>query len=76
MEANYSKTRRATFNLTVHIVLVTKYRRKVFQKEHLEFLLKNLWRAKTLQSINCASLFPYWLAFHLIGETESLQANI
>ncbi|TRU57528.1 MAG: IS200/IS605 family transposase, partial [Microcystis aeruginosa Ma_QC_C_20070823_S13D] len=24
MEANYFKTRRATFNLTVHIVLVTK----------------------------------------------------
>jgi putative transposase len=38
MEPNYFKTRRATFNLTVHIVLVTKYRRKVFKKEHLEFL--------------------------------------
>ncbi|WP_017304727.1 IS200/IS605 family transposase [Spirulina subsalsa] len=38
MEINYFKTRRATFNLTVHIVLVTKYRRKVFKKEHLEFL--------------------------------------
>lgn len=38
METNYFKTRRATFNLTVHIVLVTKYRRKVFKKEHLEFL--------------------------------------
>jgi len=38
MKVNYFKTRRATFNLTVHIVLVTKYRRKVFQREHLEFL--------------------------------------
>jgi putative transposase len=38
MKADYFKTRRATFNLTVHIVLVTKYRRKVFQKAHLEFL--------------------------------------
>ena len=38
MEANYFKTRMATFNLTVHIVLVTKYRKKVFKKEHLEFL--------------------------------------
>jgi putative transposase len=38
MEPNYFKIRRATFNLTVHIVLVTKYRRKVFKKEHLEFL--------------------------------------
>jgi putative transposase len=38
MEPNYFKTRRGTFNLTVHIVLVTKYRRKVFKKEHLEFL--------------------------------------
>lgn len=38
METNYFKTRRVTFNLTVHIVLVTKSRRKVFKKEHLEFL--------------------------------------
>ena len=30
MKADYFKTLRATFNLTVHIVLVTKYRTKVF----------------------------------------------
>jgi len=29
-----------------------------------------MWRAKTPQNINCASLFLYWLAFHLRGETE------
>ncbi|NCR39986.1 MAG: hypothetical protein GPJ21_08985 [Microcystis aeruginosa W13-11] len=38
MKADYFRTRRATFNLTVHIVLVIKYPRKVFQKAHLEFL--------------------------------------
>ena len=30
MQTNYHKTRRATFNLTVHLVFVTKYRQKVF----------------------------------------------
>jgi putative transposase len=55
MKTNYFKTRRATFNLTVHIVLVTKYRRKVFQKEHLEFLriafqnIAEKWKAKIIE---------------------------
>jgi putative transposase len=55
MKANYFKTRRATFNLTVHIVLVTKYRRKVFKKEHLEFLweafkaIVNKWDASIVE---------------------------
>ena len=55
MEANYFKTRRATFNLTVHIVLVTKYRRKVFKKEHLEFLneafksIADKWDARSVE---------------------------
>ena len=55
MKTNYFKTRRATFNLTVHIVLVTKYRRKVFQKEHLEFLriafqnIAEKWDAKVIE---------------------------
>ena len=40
MQANYNKTRRATFNLTVHLVFVTKYRKKVFTKSHLETLRK------------------------------------
>ena len=55
MKTNYFKTRRATFNLTVHIVLVTKYRRKVFHKEHLEFLriafqnIADKWDAKVIE---------------------------
>lgn len=35
MKAKYSKTRRAVYNLTVHIVFVTKYRRPVIEKEML-----------------------------------------
>lgn len=34
----YNKSRRATFNLTVHIIFVTKYRRKVLTKAMLESL--------------------------------------
>jgi putative transposase len=34
----YNKSRRATFNLTVHIIFVTKYRRKVLTKQMLESL--------------------------------------
>ncbi|TRT52896.1 MAG: IS200/IS605 family transposase [Microcystis aeruginosa Ma_QC_C_20070703_M131] len=55
MKTNYFKTPRATFNLTVHIVLVTKYRRNVFQKEHLEFLriafqnIAEKWKAKIIE---------------------------
>ncbi len=55
MKANYFKTRGATFNLTVHIILLTKYRRKVFQKEHLEFLriafhnIAEKWKAKGIE---------------------------
>jgi putative transposase len=55
MKANYFKTRRAIFKLTVHIVLVTKYRRKVFQKKHLEFLriafqnIADKWDAKIIE---------------------------
>ena len=33
MKTNYRSTRRAVFNLTVHIVLVTKYRRKVIDAD-------------------------------------------
>ena len=40
MKANYRSTRRAVFNLTVHIVLVTKYRRKVINAEMLTELEK------------------------------------
>jgi putative transposase len=35
MSGNYRSSRRAVFNLTVHIVFVTKYRRKVITNEML-----------------------------------------
>ncbi len=35
---NYNKTRRATFNLTVHIIFVTKYRKKALTNSMLESL--------------------------------------
>ncbi len=38
LKNNYRSTRRAVFNLTVHIVLVTKYRRKVIDGEMIEEL--------------------------------------
>jgi putative transposase len=33
LKTNYRSSRRAVFNLTVHIVLVTKYRRKVINAD-------------------------------------------
>ena len=38
LKSNYRSSRRAVFNLTVHIVLVTKYRRKVINAEMMEQL--------------------------------------
>ena len=38
VETIYNKTRKATFNLTIHLVLVTKYRRKVLT----DLMLKSL----------------------------------
>lgn len=38
METNYRKNRRAVFNLTVHILLVTKYRRKVINAQMIDEL--------------------------------------
>ena len=35
MKSPYNKTRRAVYNLTVHIVFVTKYRNSVINKEML-----------------------------------------
>ena len=40
MKTLYRKTRRATFNLTVHIIFVTKYRRKVLTDPMLTSLEK------------------------------------
>ncbi|HEY9771200.1 MAG TPA: IS200/IS605 family transposase [Coleofasciculaceae cyanobacterium] len=38
LKTSYRSTRRAVFNLTVHIVLVTKYRRKVIDAQMIEQL--------------------------------------
>jgi putative transposase len=51
----YNKSRRCTFNLTVHIVFVTKYRRKVLTREMLGSLesyfvsILNAWNCKMLE---------------------------
>ena len=37
-ETIYNKTRKATFNLTIHIIFVTKYRRKVLTEKMLQSL--------------------------------------
>ena len=38
VKSNYSSSRRAVFNLTVHMVFLTKYRRKVITKEMVDSL--------------------------------------
>ncbi|MBW4532311.1 MAG: IS200/IS605 family transposase [Pleurocapsa minor HA4230-MV1] len=60
MKTNYRTTRRAVFNLTVHIVLVTKYRRKVIDaamKTELERVFRSVlasWDSELLE-FNCES---------------------
>lgn len=51
----YSKSRKATFNLTVHLVFVTKYRRKILTKQMLDSLeiyftsILSRWDCKMLE---------------------------
>ena len=58
MKPRYKKTRRAVFELTVHIVLVTKYRRKVINTEmkpELERVFKSVlssWDSELIE-FNC-----------------------
>ena len=60
MKSSYRSTRRAVFNLTVHIVLVTKYRRKVIDaamKTELEQVFGSVlasWDSELLE-FNCES---------------------
>lgn len=60
MKTSYRSTRRAVFNLTVHIVLVTKYRRKVIDaamKTELEQVFKSVlasWDSELIE-FNCES---------------------
>lgn len=51
MKTSYRSSRRAVFNLTVHIVLVTKYRRKVIDVQMIEELEKVF--TSVLQSWAC-----------------------
>ncbi len=58
MKPRYKKTRRAVFDLTVHIVLVTKYRRKVINtemKQELERVFNSVlssWDSELIE-FNC-----------------------
>ncbi|MDJ0531120.1 MAG: IS200/IS605 family transposase [Xenococcaceae cyanobacterium MO_207.B15] len=60
MKTKYNKTRRAVFSLTVHVVLVTKYRRKVINsemKQELERVFQSVlssWDSE-LMEFNCES---------------------
>ena len=54
-ETRYKRTRRAVYNLTVHVVFVSKYRRSVFTKEMLVRLLEvfesvaSSWESEVIQ---------------------------
>ena len=58
MKTKYRHSRRAVFNLTVHVVLVTKYRRKVIDaqmKRELEDVFKSVltsWGSELIE-FNC-----------------------
>lgn len=60
MKVKYRRTRRAVFNLTVHIVLVTKYRRKIItaqMKQELEQVFTSVlasWDSELIE-FNCES---------------------
>jgi len=60
LKTSYRSTRRAVFNLTVHIVLVTKYRRKVINaqmKQELEQVFGSVlasWDSELIE-FNCES---------------------
>ena len=60
MKTTYRSTRRALFNLTVHVVLVTKYRRKIIDaqmKQELEQVFKSVlasWDSELVE-FNCES---------------------
>lgn len=60
VKTKYRSTRRAVFNLTVHIVLVTKYRRKVINaamKQELERVFQSVlssWDSEFIE-FNCES---------------------
>ena len=60
MKTRYRSSRRAVFSLTVHVVLVTKYRRKVIDaqmKRELEQVFKSVlasWNSELVE-FNCES---------------------
>ena len=60
LKTKYRSSRRAVFNLTVHVVLVTKYRRKVIDaamKQELKRVFKSVlasWDSELVE-FNCES---------------------
>lgn len=70
LEAKYSKSRRATYNLTVHLVFVTKYRYKTLTRIMLEEIKKEFksvlkaWESELLEfdgeadHVHCLISYP------------------
>ena len=82
MKTKYRRTRRAVFNLTVHIVLVTKYRRKVIDaamKTELERVFKSVlasWDSELIE-FNCEADHAHLLvSFPPHKLLSSLIANL
>ena len=82
MKANYRSSRRAVFNLTVHIVLVTKYRRKVIDaamKTELERVFRSVlasWDSELIE-FNCEADHAHLLvSFPPHKLLSSLIANL
>ena len=82
VKTSYRNTRRAVFNLTVHIVLVTKYRRKVIDaamKTELERVFKsvlNSWDSELVE-FNCEADHAHLLvSFPPHKLLSSLIANL
>lgn len=88
METKYRSSRRAVFNLTVHIVLVTKYRRKVINaamKQELERVFKSVlasWDSELVE-FNCeldhahliVSFPPHKLLSSLIANLKATSSK-
>ncbi len=82
MKTKYRSSRRAVFNLTVHIVLVTKYRRKVIDapmKTELERVFKSVlasWDSELVE-FNCEADHAHLLvSFPPHKLLSSLIANL
>ena len=82
MKVKYRKTRRAVFNLTVHMVLVTKYRRKIItaeMKQELEQVFTSVlasWDSELIE-FNCETDHAHLIVSHPPHKLlSSLIANL